>query len=58
MEIMKLRSLALEIFKTLNNLNSNFKKDIFNCSPYRTHKIHQVMVIESSELLGNIHGTP
>ena len=42
MEIMKLRSLALEIFKTLNNLNSNFMKDIFNCSPYRTHRKHDI----------------
>ena len=28
MEIKKLRTLALEIFKTLSNLNPNFIKDI------------------------------
>ena len=60
-------TLALEIFKTLNNPNPNLMKDIFNFSPYSTHRtmiflftveIHQIMVIEASELLHHIHGTP
>ena len=33
MEIKRLGTLALEICKTLNNLNPNFMKDIFNISP-------------------------
>ena len=69
MEIKRLRVLALEIFKTLNNLIPNFTKDIFNFSPYSTHRkqflyaveIHQIMMImmiEASEVLDYIHGTP
>ena len=40
MEIKRLRTLELEILKTLNNLNPNFMKGIFKFSPYRTHKKH------------------
>ena len=39
MEIRRLRTLALEIFKTVNNLNPDFMKDIFYYSPYNTQKI-------------------
>ena len=34
MEIKRLRTLALEVFKTVNNLNPDFMKDIFYLSPY------------------------
>ena len=44
MEIKRLRKLALEIFKTLNNLNPNFIKDVFNFSPYSTHRKHNIFV--------------
>ena len=44
MEIKRLRVLALEIFKTLNNLIPNFTKDIFNFSPYSTHRKHDICV--------------
>ena len=39
MEIKGLYTPALEIFKTLNNLNPNFMKDIFNFSPYITESM-------------------
>ena len=38
MEVKRLRTLAIEIFKTLNNLNPSFMKDIFFRSPYASHK--------------------
>ena len=53
MEIKRVRTLALEIFKTLNNLNPDFTKDVFSFSPYRRMifscivEIHQIMVIEA-----------
>ena len=41
MEIKRLRTLALEIiFKTLNNVNPIFMKDMFNFCPYSTHRKH------------------
>ena len=42
MEIKRLRTLALEVFKTLNNLNPDFMKDIFYLSPYQTHKKYDI----------------
>ena len=42
MEIKRLRTLVLEISKTLNNINSNVMKDIFNLSPYSTHRKHDI----------------
>ena len=44
MEIRRLRTLALEIFKTLNNLNPDFMKDIFYYSPYNTHRKYDIFV--------------
>ena len=38
MEIKRLKTLALEVFKTVNNLNPDFMKDIFYLSSYQTHK--------------------
>ena len=67
METKRIRTIALEIFKTLNDLNPNFMKDIFNFSPHFTHKKHNffvhprntvTMVIKASSLLDQIFGTP
>ena len=44
MEIKRIQTVALEIFKTLNNLNPNFMKDIFYFSPYNTHKKYDIFV--------------
>ena len=44
MEIKRLRTLAIEIFKTLNNLNPIFLRDIFYFSPYKTHKKYDIFV--------------
>ena len=38
MEVKRLRTLAIEIFKTLNNPNPEFMKEIFYQSPYLSHK--------------------
>ena len=65
-ESRRLCTLALEIFKTLINLISNFIKDIFHFSSHGTDRKHdilhkveilQIMVIEASELLNHIHRT-
>ena len=68
MEIKRLHKLALEIFKTSNNLNPNFIKDNFNLSPYSTHRKHYIFVPsrniryiimkEITELFVDKHGTP
>ena len=35
MEVKRLRTLALEVFKTLNNVNSEYMKEIFHKTPSR-----------------------
>ena len=44
MEIKRLRIVALEVFKTVNNLNPDFMKDIFYFSPYSTHRKYDIFV--------------
>ena len=44
MEIKRVRTLVLEIFIFLNKLNPNLMKDIFNFSPYSTHRKHDIFV--------------
>ena len=44
METKRIRTIALEIFKTLNDLNPNFMKDIFNFSPHFTHKKNTIFL--------------
>ena len=38
MEVKRLRILAIEIFKTLNNQNPSFMREIFYRSPSVSHK--------------------
>ena len=38
MEVKKLRTLPIEIFKTLNNQNPSFMREMFYRSPYVSHK--------------------
>ena len=44
MELKRIRTLAIEIFKTLNDINPNYMKEIFHLSPYVTHKKHDLYV--------------
>ena len=44
METKRLRTMVYEIFKTLNNLNPVFMKDIFHYSPNVTHKKHNIYI--------------
>ena len=44
MEIKRLRTLATEIFKTLNDKNPNYMKEIFYLSPHETNKKYDVFV--------------
>ena len=44
MEIRRLRTLALEIVKTLNDLDPTFMKNIFDFSPHCTHRKHDIFV--------------
>ena len=37
-ETWRLRDIAKEVFKSFNDLNSNFMKEIFHCSPNQTHR--------------------
>ena len=49
MEIKRLRVLAIEIFKTVNNLNPNYMKDIF------TPKLHPK--VRPNDILVKHHNT-
>ena len=53
MEVKRLRTLATEIFKTLNNQNSNFMREIFYRSPNVSHKnrIYSDIIIKQQLLL-------
>ena len=44
MEVKRLRTLIIEIFKTLNDMNPCFMKEIFYLSPHSTHKKHNLFV--------------
>ena len=44
METKRLRTMVYEIFKTLNNLNPVFMKDIFHYSPNVTRKKHNLYI--------------
>ena len=44
MEAKRLRTMVYEIFKTLNNLNPVFMKDIFYYSLNVTHKKHDLYI--------------
>ena len=38
MEVNRLRTLALDVFKTLNNMNPEYTKEIFNKTASSTHR--------------------
>ena len=44
METKRLRTMVYEIFKTLNNLNPVFMKDMFHYSPDVTRKKHNLYI--------------
>ena len=48
MEVKRLRTLALEIFKTLNNLNPDYMKEIFFKTTNLTHRPFDVKVNQNS----------
>ena len=49
MEVRRLRTLGLQIFKTLNNLNPAFMEEIFHRTKWLTHRLSNVQV--------NVHET-
>ena len=54
METKRLHRIVYEIFKTLNNLNPVFMKDIFHYSPNLTHKKHNLYIhTQNTTRLGN-----
>ena len=48
MEVKRLCTLALEIFKTLNNLNSDYMKEIFFKPINLTHRLFNIKVNQNS----------
>ena len=44
MEVKRLRSLGLEVFKTLNNLNPAFMQEIFHRTRWLTHRPNNIQV--------------
>ena len=54
METKRLRRIVYEIFKTLNNSNPVFMKDIFHYSPNLTHQNHNLYIhTQNTTRLGN-----
>ena len=50
MEIKRLRCLALEIFKTVNNLNPYYMKEIFSKTKNLTHRPLDINFIQSNTI--------
>ena len=44
MKVKRLRTLGIEIFKTLNNQNPSFMREIFYRSPYVSHKKQNLFI--------------
>ena len=44
MEVKRFHTLIIEIFKTLNNQNPSFMREIFNQSPYVSHEKQNLFV--------------
>ena len=44
MKIKSLRTLATEIFKTLNDIKPNYMKEVFYLSPHEIHKKYDLLV--------------
>ena len=55
METKRLRTMVFEIFKTLNNLNPVFMKDIFHYSPSATHKKHNLYIHTQNTIKSGIN---
>ena len=52
MEIRRMRTLALDIFQILKNLNPNSMKGIFNLPPRSTHRKHDILyTVEMHQLI-------
>ena len=52
METKSFRTMFHEMFKTLNNLNPVFMKDIFHYSPNVTHEKHNLYIHKSLRAFG------
>ena len=44
MEVKRLRTMGLEVFKTLNNLNLAFTEEIFHTTKWLTHRPNNIQV--------------
>ena len=55
MTIKRLRSPALEIFSTLNNLNPNYMKEIFPKSTNLTHRSLEIKINQSNRTIFGIN---
>ena len=47
MEVKRLKTLALEVFKTLNNMNLEYMKEIFHKTAFTTHGLLNLEVNEN-----------
>ena len=55
MEVKRLRTLAMEVFKTLNNMNPEYMKEIFHKTTFTTHRPLNLQVNENhTTKYGNI----
>ena len=50
MEVKRLRTLTLEVFKTLNNMNLELMKEIFQKKAFSTHRPLYLEVSENHKL--------
>ena len=54
MEVIHLRNLALEVFKTLNDLNSKYMKEVFHDTTNLTHRPLDIKVDKKILLLNMV----
>ena len=47
MEIKRMRNLALEVFKTLNNMNPEYMKEVFHKTAFFIHRLLNLEVNEN-----------
>ena len=48
MEVKRIRTLPLEVFKTVNNMNPEYMKEIFHKTAFSTHEPLNLEVNENS----------
>ena len=57
MELKRLRTLALEVFKTVNNMNLEYMKEIFHKTAFSTHRPLNLELTKTIQLIKKLEVT-